>query len=202
MYIPPYFDERDPQLIQGVIDENNFGTLVSIIDERPYATHLPFVYDRDGARLRGHMARANPHWQALVENPRDVLVIIQGPHRYISPMWYANPGVPTWNYVAIHLYGEFQVLDDPEVHKEVLRELTDRHESGRTRPWLSDFSSPMVEGMIGATVAFDIVLQETQAKFKLNQNRSTTDRANVISELETDGSDNAVGVAKLMRTRR
>ena len=202
MYIPTHFAENDPQSLQKLIEANNFGTLISARDERPFATHLPFIYDAAGSRLLAHMARANPHWQSLAESTLEALVIFQGPHAYISPSLYSEPGVPTWNYAAVHVYGRFRVLDDPIDHRRVLESLTKQHEAARDDPWKADFDTSMVQQMMRATVAFEIIINELQGKFKLSQNRSTTDRENVIDSLEAEGVDNAAAVASLMRATR
>ncbi|MFT4562027.1 MAG: transcriptional regulator [Gammaproteobacteria bacterium] len=201
MYIPTHFRENDPQELARVIQQNNFGCLISTLDNRPFATHLPFVYEPHNKRLVGHMARANPHWPGLEASSTEVLVIFQGPHSYISPTWYAKPGVPTWNYVAVHLYGHFLVLRDPKEHRQAMTTLTNLHEAAQETPWSVDFDSPMTTKMLEQTVAFEIVIKETQGKFKLNQNRSSEDRSNVIDSLESQANDNSKGTAKLMRAR-
>ena len=201
MYIPAHFRENDPQELANIIQQNNFGSLISMLEGRPFATHLPFIHEPQNNRLLGHMARANPHWRALEANSTDVLVVFQGPHSYISPTWYANPGVPTWNYVAVHLYGRFQLLRDLDEHREIMANLTNQHEAAAAEPWLADFDSPTITNMLSQTVAFEIIVNETQGKFKLNQNRSTQDRSNVIDALESEASDHSMGIARLMRAR-
>ena len=200
MYIPAHFAENDRQSLQKLIEANNFGTLISARDKRPFATHLPFIYDAAGSRLLGHMARANPHWQSLAKSTREALVIFQGPHAYISPSLYSDPGVPTWNYATVHVYGRFRVLEDENDHRRVLELLTEQHEVAREEPWQVDFDASMVQQMMRATVAFEIIISEQQGKFKLSQNRSTTDRENVIDALEAEGHENSIGLASLMRT--
>lgn len=199
MYIPKHFAQNEPALLAEVIRQYSFGTLVSVVEQRPFATHLPFIYDQENGGLHAHMARSNPHWHALLEAPEEALVIFQGPHAYVSPSWYDSPGVPTWNYAAVHVYGFFQTIDDPEQHRQILERLTAVHEATQTNPWVADFDSPTVSQMIGGTVAFEISIKEIQGKFKLSQNRSPTDRVNVIETLENVGSDNASGVAEMMR---
>ncbi|MFT4581183.1 MAG: transcriptional regulator [Gammaproteobacteria bacterium] len=202
MYIPIHFRENDPQELARVIQQNNFGCLISMIDDRPFATHLPFVYEPQSGRLLGHMARANPHWEALDTSSREVLTVFQGAHAYISPTWYANPGVPTWNYVAVHLYGHFHVLHDPSAHRQAMVTLTNQHEAAQEKPWAADFESPMAANMLNQTVAFEIIVSETQGKFKLNQNRASEDRSNVIDALEAQATDNSIGIARLMQAKQ
>ena len=199
MYTPAHFNQTDPQALREMIEANSFGTLISMLDDRPFATHLLFIYDPDHSRLLAHMARANPHWSELARTKRDALIIFQGPHAYISPSLYRDPGVPTWNYTAVHIYGRFRVLDDAIEHRQVMETLTAQHETQRPVPWQADFDSSMVQQMLQATVAFEIEISEVQGKFKLGQNRSSADRENVIHELQNDGGDDAAGLAQLMR---
>ena len=57
----------------------------------------------------------------------------------------------------------------------------------------------MVQQLVRATVAFEIEISDIQGKFKLGQNRSTTDRENIIAALEIDGGDDARRLAELTR---
>jgi transcriptional regulator len=202
MYTPTHFQETDPAALAELIAAHNFGTLISTVDGRPFATHLPFVHDRAGARLLGHMSRANPHWRELERGPGQALVVFQGPHAYVSPSWYEEPGVPTWNYTAVHVYGRFRIVADEAEHEAALRALSEQHESGRPAPWRADFSSDMVRRLIRATVAFDIAIEEYEGKFKLSQNRPEGDRARVIGALQAESGDGPAGIAELMAERQ
>jgi transcriptional regulator len=106
MYLPRQFQEQDPERLLAFMRRHSFATLVTVEDGVPFATHLPFLVEpgsaRPGGRLLAHMARANPQWRAFSQD-RDVLVIFQGPHTYVSPSWYVTePNVPTWNYAVVH----------------------------------------------------------------------------------------------------
>ena len=201
MYSPAHFAETDAAALRTLIEANNFAVLVSSVDGRAFGTHLPFLYVPESGLLTAHMARANPHWQTLVENPEDALVIFQGPHEYVSPTWYGEPGVPTWNYAAVHVYGSFELIENPDEHRRVLAALTAHHEAGNTPPWQADFDAPLIAGMLRGTVAFNIRIRALEGKFKLSQNRTSADRSRVIDALEARGGDNAAGVARLMRER-
>jgi transcriptional regulator len=202
MYCPNHFVESDLRILQALVETHNFATLISTVEGRPFATHLPFFGDLARRRLYGHMARANPHWQALVADHADALIVFAGPHAYISPSWYASPGVPTWNYATVHVYGALSVIEDPQEHEQVMSTLTARHEGQRSDPWKADFGAPLINGMLGATVAFRIDISEIQGKFKLSQNRPAQDRTNVIRELTDSVHDGERGVAELMRERQ
>src|SRR5437868_3898144 len=100
MYIPKPFRQDDIDILREFMQEHSFATLVTLQDGVPLANHLPFVLDSErGAygTLRGHMARANSQWRTFDE-AKEVLVIFQGPHTYVSPSWYGDDvetSVPT-----------------------------------------------------------------------------------------------------------
>ncbi len=134
MYVPESFQESDVAVQQEFIERNSFGLLVSHHLGSPFATHLPVVLDRtQGSQgtLLGHMAKANPQWKHFANE--DCLVVFSGPHSYISPTWYeADNMVPTWNYVAVHAYGKFELVEDQESVLSILRRSVDTYE--RKRP--------------------------------------------------------------------
>ncbi|MDP4108035.1 MAG: FMN-binding negative transcriptional regulator, partial [Bacillota bacterium] len=107
MYIPEYFKINDKEIIYEVIEKNSFATLFSQHNGEPCATHLPLTLNRENDLLYGHFALQNEQWKDI--ESQKVLVTFQGPHCYISPSWYeTNKAVPTWNYVAIHVYGHLK----------------------------------------------------------------------------------------------
>ncbi|MGA7364523.1 MAG: FMN-binding negative transcriptional regulator, partial [Candidatus Sulfotelmatobacter sp.] len=118
MYIPEYFCVRDHEDAIKFMRANPFAILISSTEAGPFATHLPiFVRAENGEEqviLRGHVAKANPHWRYLEQQPQ-CLIIFHGPHSYISPSNYTlRESVPTWNYGAVHLYGKAQVFSSAE----------------------------------------------------------------------------------------
>ncbi len=194
MYIPQHFDQQDPRTLWDFIDEHNFGTLVTVVDGRPFVSHLPFVTDRDACVLHCHVARANPHRLATLRAPQ-VLVIFAGPHGYISPTWYAEPGgVPTWNYAVVHAHGDAAVVDDAERVRGHVEVLAAKHELGRAAPWVPDYDVRRLAGIVG----IDIHVSKLEGKFKLSQNRSAADRDGVVAELKASGRDDGLALARLM----
>ena len=108
MYIPEFNRQEDRAATLAFMRANPFAILVSSVDGVPFATHLPVLVDETGDQIviRGHMARANAHWKSMKED-EESLVIFHGPHAYISPSLYEiRESVPTWNYAAVHVYGE------------------------------------------------------------------------------------------------
>ena len=182
MYILSHFAVTDERQIYEFIDAHGFGELVSVSRGRLIATHLPVYLSDDKTRLYGHIARQNP--QALDIEGQEVLVTLLGPHDYISPAWYTSPGVPTWNYQAVHLYGQCAVLRSPERVAEIVERLTSRYEARLPDPWQPAYCREMLNAIVG----LKITISEIECKFKLSQNRSGQDRLNVIQQLKALGS--------------
>ena len=143
MSVPAAFAEPDLARLHDFIEQNSFGLLVSQVEGQPFATHLPFLLERAAGprgRLVGHMARANPQWEAV--GGQAVLAVFSGPHAYISPRWYeAEQVVPTWNYTAVHAYGRVQVIEGEGAVLDIVRDMLRVYEQAMARPWSLDPSS-------------------------------------------------------------
>lgn len=176
---------------------HRFATLVTNVDGEPFATHVPLLLEPAPApygTLRGHMARANPHWRSFASAP--VLAVFHGPHAYVSPSWYLSdgPAVPTWNYTVVHAYGNARLLEGDDVHT-LLRALVESEEAANEPRWRMESLDPAyVEHMAAQIVAFEIPIQRLEGKAKLNQNRPAADRRNVADAL---GSSPDAGVRDL-----
>ena len=197
MYIPSHFRESDERVLEEFIDAYAFGTLVTIERGLPSASHLPFLYDRASRTLHAHVARGNPQWQHVASHP-DVLAMFQGPHGYVSPTWYAEPGVPTWNYTAVHVYGRARTVDDAEAVARHVEKLAARFERGSAAPWVPEYDPRRLAGIVG----IEIAIGEIQGKFKLSQNRSAEDRARVAARLEARGNAESRALARLVAGER
>jgi transcriptional regulator len=182
---------------------NPFAILISSTDTGPFATHLPLFVRAEGEKvlLRGHVAKANPHWRHL-EKLAQCLTIFHGPHSYISPSNYtARESVPTWNYAAVHVYGEARVFSSEEDLQGMLHELMETFEPAYRLQW-EGLSQTYRENMLRQIVGFEIAATKIEGKFKLSQNRTREDQANVIASLE-ESEDSAVsGVARMMKEQR
>jgi len=200
VYIPEHFRVRDHADALAFMRANPFTILVSTTDEGPFATHLPLVIreNRDHLILRGHVAKANPHWRYLEQQPQ-CLTIFHGPHSYISPANYTTREVvPTWNYGAVHVYGNARVFAAPDELLGVLHELIPMFEPAYADQWAS-LNQAYRDRMLSHIVGFEISVTKIEAKFKLSQNRTKEEQENVIESLRS-ASDTAVsGTAALMR---
>lgn len=195
MYIPKHFAVTDRAVMDDIVRTNAFGLLTGLVDGEPFATHLPFILDGD--RLLAHFARGNPHWKAMDGKTR-MLAVFSGPHAYVSPRWYeVEQAVPTWNYIAVHVYGAPRVIEDRDAVRAMLDRLVAEYEGDA---WsLGDRDPDFVDRMSRGIVAFEMPIERIEGKRKLSQNRSDADRARVIAELQS--ADNSVDteLARLMR---
>ena len=186
MYLPDHFKITDKQEIFSFLRANAFGQLISIHDNRLTSSHLPFLVSDERDHLYCHLARQNPQWQQL--EGQQVLLTYQGAHDYISPAWYQNPGVPTWNYQALHIYGHCRVFDDPEELAEVVDSLSRVYESAFEHPWEPQYRDSMLKAIVGV----EISIEEIQCKYKLSQNRPAADQRAVVEKLDKLGSESLV----------
>ena len=214
MYNPPQFTSTDLSWLDWLAEHHPFGTLVSQVEEAPFASHLPVLYRRtddqhtggqagEQARgrviLTGHWARPNPQWREI-ESQR-VLFLFQGPHAYVSPRWYVDAPrqVPTWNYVAAHVYGTIRLIHEGDELERIVDSLARTFESGAATPWSLADSHPANRGRLKGIVGFELRSQSVQIKIKLNQNHPAANVAGVIAGLQGTGSEEAAALAALMQ---
>lgn len=182
----PSFAMTDVPEIRRIIDEHPWATLVSHTDEGLVASHYAVLLDRnrDDLTVVGHVGRPDDAIHGLGD--REVLLIFQGPHGYISPGWYGDtPSVPTWNFVSVHLSGTPEILT-PEENLQVLDRLVDRFESRMPHPrrmWELPNDEKFVRGLERGTVGFRLTPNRVVAKRKLSQNKPDAVVDTIIREL-------------------
>jgi transcriptional regulator len=147
------------------------------------------------------MARANPQWHNFAAD-QEVLVIFQGPHSYVSPSWYeVELSVPTWNYAVVHAYGTPRLITDHGEFYALLDTLVRTHEAQFATPWRFALPEDYVHKMMQGIVGFAIHITRLEGKFKLSQNRSSTDQEHVVAALQHSNDAVSRDVAALMRQR-
>jgi transcriptional regulator len=198
LYIPSHFAARDGADIRALIGGYPFATLITTTTTEPHITHLPLLLEGDA--LVGHMARANPHWQYF--DVGATIAVFHGPHAYISPAWYVEPdrNVPTWNYATVHVLGKPLLMGVAADKLALLDRSVDEFERTNSQPWTRKIEGPKLQGMLDAIVAFRMPLTRVEAKFKMNQNRTPADRAQVIDRLRDSGHFDLQAMADWMQT--
>ena len=186
MYIPHYYKNEDLKEVHEFIRQNSFGILVHEVEGKPWATHIPLELEIKNTThvLVGHIAKANPQWKSFKNEP-EVLCIFNGPHAYVSSSWYNEEEVPTWDYIAVHVYGKLKILNEAET-MEALHRLVDRYETDSKAPLSLKDLSPKTLRQVKGVVGFLIEIQEVQAAYKLSQTREGDHKA-IIKNLKERG---------------
>lgn len=198
LYAPEPFTARDPAVL---VQSYPFALLITTGPAGILATSTPVLFETDDSRsaLVGHLSRRNP--QALsLESGQPALAVFSGPHAYISATWYeARPTVPTWNYVAAHVRGRIEPIDDDARQLEILRRTVAAVERDSGNPWtLEQAPAGWIASLLPNVRSFRITIERIEGTTKLSQSQPETDQLQVIRHLLERGDGNSVQVAKLM----
>jgi len=199
MYTPQIYKNENQEEIRAFLKENSFGILINQTKGKLCATHIPIELELNSEGkeiLQGHISKVNPQAEGFAENDQ-VLAVFTGPHSYISSSWYDHENVPTWNYIAVHVYGKIKIVDY-ETAVEQLKKLVDKYEVNSENPVrVEDLSAKTMREAKGI-FGFEIEIEEIQAAKKLSQNRDDLNYKNIISELEKTKNAQSIAVAKEM----
>ena len=135
---------------------------------------------------------------SIAESDANVLAIFSGPHSYISSSWYEKENVPTWNYIAVHVYGKIKIIEGDAVVAS-LKKLTDKYEQNSENPVRIEELSSKTMRQTSGIVAFEIEIESIEAVKKMSQNRNEKDYQNIISELGKTKETAAIEVANVMK---
>jgi len=205
MYIPPHFQEINPDEIQAVIETAPLACLVAQTREGLIANHIPLLSTPDGSELIGHVALANDAHR-LIADGQEVLAIFRADDAYISPNFYPTKPehhrhVPTWNYQVVHSYGAISFQHDEQAKRAAVGLLTRTHErrlNGKDAWRMADAPADYMQQMLGNIVAFRIRVSRVLAKSKLSQNREERDYLGAIAGLRGSGHER---IAERMQRR-
>ncbi|MEY2631306.1 MAG: Protease synthase and sporulation protein 2, partial [Bacteroidota bacterium] len=131
----------------------------------------------------------------------EVLAIFSGAHTYISSSWYDHENVPTWNYLAVHVYGKVRVYNHEEA-LDFLKKLVDKYEAKSETPVRVENLSEKTMREAHGIVAFEIEITSLEAQKKLSQNRDDKNYKNIIEELEKTKENQAIAIAEAMKNNR
>lgn len=203
MYTPRAFAETDLTGLDRLIERDAFVTLVTVADGLPFVSHLPVLYARDGDRIviEGHWARPNP--QARHAGP--AMVIVHGPHAYLSPGWYADKEeaarVPTWNYAVAHLQGTLESTEDTDQLASIVDRLSQANEARVGNDWRFEHDRDDHVRQLRGIIGFRFTVDRVELKFKLSQNHPVANVDGAAAALHRLGGEDNVAVADLMRER-
>ena len=203
MYVPTIFNPPSAIAVKSYIDENGFATLVGLKSGGIIATHTPlFLKEKEGKEyLIGHISIANEQ-KSCFEEGQEMLAIFMENHTYISSSWYDHINVPTWNYIAVHIYGRVKKLPEDEKLK-VVDNLVARYEEKSKEPFhTSQMSDNYLKNQLKGIVAFEMEIQNIEASWKLSQNRDNNNYLAIINKLKERGDEMSLMIAKEMEALR
>ncbi len=189
----------NPDEVKRLIRENPWATIVSNTADGLVASHYPVLLeeDRDEISIVSHVGRPDEQLHELGQH--EVLVIIQGPHGYISPGWYEGGDfVPTWNHVTAHLYGTPELLSEEE-NFAILDRLVDHFEDRMPQPVALDIDERAARRIAKGTVGLRLTVTRFDARLKLSQNKSPEVVDRIIAELQAGEHYSNPDLAREMR---
>ncbi|MDQ1598378.1 MAG: transcriptional regulator [Microbacteriaceae bacterium] len=195
----PSFLLEDPDEVKRLIRQNPWATIVANTGAGLVASHYPVLLEEDAAGISivTHVGRPDDELLEIGEN--EILVIVQGPHGYISPSWYENDAfVPTWNHVTAHLYGIPQILSEDE-NFAVLDRLVEHFEKRMPRPASLAMDEHAARGIARGTVGLRVEVTRFDARQKLSQNKSREVVERILHHLGHDATYGNPALAEEMR---
>ena len=198
----PHYLLTDPDEVKRLIRRNAWATYVSNTSNGLVASHYPTLLeetDDDSIVIVSHFGRPDELAHELGQH--EVMVIVAGPHGYISPGWYTEGDfVPTWNHVTAHLYGVPEIVSDAE-NFAVLDRLVDHFETRMPHPVSLDYDEQQARRIAKGTVGLRMRVSRFDARAKLSQNKSDEVRATIIEQLRGDGPYANAALAAEMERR-
>ncbi|WP_237565478.1 FMN-binding negative transcriptional regulator [Ornithinimicrobium cavernae] len=194
----PHYLMTDPDEVKRLIRGNPWATIVSPASTGLVASHYPVLLEEDaeGLSIVSHFGRPDEQLHELGQH--EVLVIIQGPHDYVSASWY-EPGdlVSTWNHVTAHLYGVPEILSEEENYA-VLSRLTDHFEQGYPHGRSLSEDEAGTRRAAKGTVGLRLRVTRFDARAKLSQNKKPEVQDRIVQEI---GTSNPALAEEMRRVR-
>src|SRR4051812_42685504 len=177
----------DEAVVRTLIAENPWATIVSQHEGELVASHYPILLDEASEQLAivTHVGRPDEKVHGFGAG-REVLLIVAGPHGYISPSWYAPGAVraPTWNFSVAHCYGVPEIVSlDRNI--ATLTRLGAHFERRVEHPLYLEPET--ADKLAPGTVGLRIPITRFVCKVKMSQDKDPVSQGNVLAQLRGDG---------------
>ena len=207
MLIHPWDAPTDDAEWQEWLAAHDFGQLAvnGSPGEPPWVQPLHFAYDPTHREAVTHLARPNPIWSALQDQPTVLLSVVDD-YAFLPGPWQANEdqppehGVPTSFYAAVQLVCTAHVVDDLGAKATLLQ-----HQMAHFQP--DGGSAPVVAGeapygrQLPGIRGLRLEVHDIRAKFKYGGKRSETVQHR-ISERLADRNGPGDAAARRHQLRR
>ncbi len=183
MLIHPWDASEGEAEWRGFVEAQAFGQLIAGGRDRELPVVVPTQYVLAADEVLLHLARPNPVWHAIDENPT-VLLSVAGDWAFVPAAWKAigdeDPalGIPTTYYAAVQLRCDATVVDDVAGKLAILRRQLDVFEpgSGHADPAVHERKLPGIRGL-------RLAIREVNGKFKYGGNADEAHRLAVAERL-------------------
>lgn len=174
MYTPPSFFEEELATLHAYIEENSFATLVTTGSSGSSVSHLSLLIDRDVGPRHTYRAPGKSLFTLERYGGSGCPGHFSGPaHLHLAQLVQERNFVPTWNYVAVHVTGKVQLVEEPSALLDIVRYYVDHYGSVMPGPWQLDSAEPHItESLLSAIVGFTIEIESIEGKWKVCQNHS------------------------------
>ncbi|EPY14966.1 transcriptional regulator [Angomonas deanei] len=202
MYVPDAYKVEDKAKLFDGIKRIQVGHLVTQHKDELRTTFLPWIVsESEGEQgvLYAHAAKANP----ISDLPRisdNVVIIFTGEHGYVSPSWMpskkATGGrvVPTWDYEAIQVKGNLEILKEKDTYMKLVSDVSDQNEKDRPEPWsVSDAPENYIKGKFNNIIGVKVTITGITGSHKYAQDVSKADKEGISRGLRADGEDQHAG---------
>ena len=199
IYNPPRYQSNDVSEAFELMEYYPFATVISVVDQEPVISHLPLTPVMTGQKMQliGHLAKANSHWQELNKVP--VTALFHGAHAYITPKWYEQNDVPTWNYSTVHVTGRVELIEHEAGLIECLKGLREHMEKIWPSGWEFFVPEDLAARLTQSIAGFRIHVESIQFKQKLGQNKSPKSIEGVVQGLEARGGGMSLDLIRDMK---
>jgi transcriptional regulator len=184
----------------------DFGQLIAAGGpDRDWPVVVPTHFLLDGDTVLLHLARPNPIWPALAENPRVLLTVIDD-YAFVPGYWRTTEGlplkygVPTSYYSAVQLGCDAEVIDDPVAKVEILQAQVGHFQpEGQHAP--IDVDAEPYGRMLPGIRGLRLSIRTVAAKFKYDDHKPLKLREAASEQLEERGGAHDLG-ARAQQQRR
>lgn len=203
MFYRPSRTEAPMAMAIELVQKLRFGLVISTLKGELQMSHIPLLIDVEDekiVRIRGHVARANPHWQALEQEPETVIVF-NGPNAYISAQWYTKdfPAAPSWTYAVVHVHGTARITGREELER-IVDDLVAVNEAELPQQWsVADYSPTRRATLMPHIVGFVLDVTAVEPKFNIKRHFADADKRGIVAGLRARGTDNGRQIAEYMQ---
>jgi transcriptional regulator len=203
MFVPPNFKPQDNADVENFLRKNTFAALVSMVNGKLWATHIPMMMGKNETGEQvfwAHISKGNPQWKEIAEQ-EEVMAIFQGPHTFITSDWYDHQNVSTWNYMAVHVYGKVRVLEGDAL-RHVVNVLVNHYETPESKGHTNNMDEKYLNQQYRGIMGIELKVERMEASFKMSQNRDEKNYQHIIEKLEERNENDDAKVAAEMRKIR